>query len=217
MAVLEKWEFGSIEWCRFAAQTGVELLEKAHLDREKLEWGCSEEYTQVPARLLGSRDRAVWHFMIHQGRISGGASLPEQCLALPGFHVVAPWPLIAQASSVTYDLKGSNGASPRKMKCGMSCAPRDAYRMNAPLPGRRCGHAKSRRRSLPMPAVMVDFTISPLSGSSLHQNWKDFRSQIWESLILVVWASSRRNDFIGSPATDSQRQNLTEGRLQPGK
>jgi hypothetical protein len=103
---LEKWEFGSVEWCRFAAQTGVELLEKAHLDREKLEWGFSEEYTHVPARLLGSRDRPVWHFMIHQGRISGGASLPDQCLALPGFHVVAPWPLIAEASSVTYDLEG---------------------------------------------------------------------------------------------------------------
>jgi hypothetical protein len=68
MAVLEKWEFGSIEWCRFAAQTGVELLEKAHLDREKLEWGCSEEYTQVPARLLGSRDRAVWHFNDSPGK-----------------------------------------------------------------------------------------------------------------------------------------------------
>jgi hypothetical protein len=106
MAVLEKWEFGSLEWCRFAAQTGVELLEKARLFREKLEWGFSEEYTYVPARLLGSRDRAVWHSMIHEGKITGGASLPEQCLALPGFHVVAPWPLIARASSIPYDLAG---------------------------------------------------------------------------------------------------------------
>ncbi len=106
MAVLEKWEFGSIEWCRFAAQTGVELLEKARLDREKLEWGFSEEYTYIPVRLLGGRERAAWHFMIRGREITGGASLPEQCLALPGFHVVAPWPLIAQASSMPYDLAG---------------------------------------------------------------------------------------------------------------
>lgn len=108
MTPLEKWEFGSVEWCRFAAQTGVELLEKARLDREKLEWGFSEEYTCLPARLLDGRDRAVWHFMIRAGNITGGASLPEQCLALPGFHVVAPWPLIAVASSVQYDLAGQN-------------------------------------------------------------------------------------------------------------
>jgi hypothetical protein len=107
-SVLQKWEFGSIESCRFAAQTGVELLGKGHLDREKIEWGFSEVYTHVPARLLVWRDRAVWHFMVHQGKINGGASLTEQCLALPGFHVVAPWPRIAEASSVPYNLAGQN-------------------------------------------------------------------------------------------------------------
>jgi hypothetical protein len=106
--VLEKWEFGSVEWCRFAAQIGVELLEKARLDRDKLEWGFSEEYTYLPARLLAGRDKAVWHFMIHDGKIAGGASLPEQCLALPGFHVVAPWPPIGEASAMPYDLAGQN-------------------------------------------------------------------------------------------------------------
>lgn len=34
-----KWEFGSLEWCQVAAQTGVALLEKAHL--EIREWGFS--------------------------------------------------------------------------------------------------------------------------------------------------------------------------------
>jgi hypothetical protein len=105
---LEKWEFGSVEWRRFAAETGIELLEGAGLDAEKLEWGFSEEYSHLPARLLGSRDKAVWHFMFHAGKISGGASLPEQCVALPGFHAVAPWPLIAQASSMPYGLAGQN-------------------------------------------------------------------------------------------------------------
>jgi hypothetical protein len=106
VAVLEKSEFGSVEWRQFAAQTGVRLLENAHLDLEKLEWGFSEEYTYLPVRLLGGCERSAWHFMIHHGKISGGASLPEQCLALPGFHVVAPWPLIAEASAMPYDLAG---------------------------------------------------------------------------------------------------------------
>ena len=28
----EKWEFGSLEWCRFVAETGVRLIEGTNLD-----------------------------------------------------------------------------------------------------------------------------------------------------------------------------------------
>lgn len=108
MTDLEKWEFGSLEWCQFAAKTGVELINQANLDFIKYEWGFSEEYTHLPKRLLAGRDRIGWHFMIHNGKVSGGASLPEECLKLPGFHVAIEWALIAHASSFIYDLKGQN-------------------------------------------------------------------------------------------------------------
>jgi len=103
---LEKWEFGSLEWCEFAAETGVKLIKQANLDLDKYEWGFSEEYTNLPKRLMMGRDKAGFHFMIHNGKVSGGASLPDECLKLPGFHVVVEWALIAHASSFIYDLKG---------------------------------------------------------------------------------------------------------------
>ena len=105
---LEKWEFGSLEWCKFAAETGVNLINQANLDLNEYEWGFSEEYTHVPERLLAGRDKVGWHFMIHNGKVSGGASLPTECLELPGFHACVEWALIAHASSFIYDLKGQN-------------------------------------------------------------------------------------------------------------
>lgn len=80
----DKWEFGSLEWCQFAAGTGVRLIKDANLDLSKYEWGFSEEYTHIPERFLGERGKAGWHFMIHDGEVSGGAGLPAECLALPG-------------------------------------------------------------------------------------------------------------------------------------
>jgi len=103
---LEKWEFGSLEWCQFAAETGVKLIKQANLDLDKYEWGFSEEYTHLPERLLAGRERVGWHFMIHDGKVSGGASLPDECLNLPGFHPRVEWAKIAHASSFIYDLKG---------------------------------------------------------------------------------------------------------------
>ena len=106
MNEFEKWEFGSLEWCKFAAKTGVELIKQAELDLSEYEWGFSEEYTHLPDRLLAGRERIGWHFMIHDGKVSGGASLPCECIELPGFHVAIEWALIAHASSYIYDLKG---------------------------------------------------------------------------------------------------------------
>ena len=103
---IEKWEFASLEWCQFAGETGVKLIEQANLDLSKYEWGFSEEYILVPKRLLAGRDKPGYHFMITNGKVSGGASLPNECRKLPGFHVVAEWALIAHASSFIYDLKG---------------------------------------------------------------------------------------------------------------
>ena len=103
---LEKWEYASLEYCKFAAKTAVDLINQAKLDLNKYEWGFSEEYTHLPERLLAGRDKAGYYFMIHNGEVSGGASIPKKCLELPGFHVVIEWALIAHASSFIYDLKG---------------------------------------------------------------------------------------------------------------
>lgn len=104
MNELEKWEFGSLEWCQFASKTGVDLINQAKLDLSKYEWGFSEEYTHLPKRLHAGRERVGWYFMIHNGKVSGEASLPDEYL--PGFHVRIEWALIAHASSYIYDLKG---------------------------------------------------------------------------------------------------------------
>ena len=106
MKDLEKWEFGSLEWCKFAAKTGVKLINQAKLDLSKYEWGFSAEYIYLLERLLAGRDKVGWHFMIHNGKVSGGASLPNECLELPGFHICEEWAKIAHASSFIYDLKG---------------------------------------------------------------------------------------------------------------
>jgi hypothetical protein len=105
---IEKWEFGSLEWCKFAAETGVKLIKQANLDLSKYEWGFSEEYIHLPKRLMEGRKKAGFHFMIHNREVSGGASLPDECLKLPGFHARVEWALIAHASSFIYDLKGQN-------------------------------------------------------------------------------------------------------------
>jgi len=103
----EKWEFGSLEWCTFAAETGVRLLKESNLDLIKYNWGFTEEYTFTPKRLLGGRKKAGYQFFIKDGKVNGGPVLTAACLVLPGFHVVIEWALIAHASAVQYDNAGS--------------------------------------------------------------------------------------------------------------
>jgi hypothetical protein len=102
----QRWEFGSIEWVRYAAGLGVALFERSGLDLSLYEWGFSEEYTHIPERLLAGRDRAGYHLMIHNGKVSGGTSLPDECLALPGFHVSVDWALIAHSSYFPFNVEG---------------------------------------------------------------------------------------------------------------
>ena len=107
----EKWDFGSAEWCQFAGELGVRLLEESDLDLEKFEWGFSEIYTHLPDRLMAGRDQAAFHFHITGGKVSGGAGAPKENLALPGFHITCPWAAIAHASSYLYDFKGQQERS----------------------------------------------------------------------------------------------------------
>jgi len=105
-AQLEKWEFGSLPWCEFAAQLGVKLIRDADLDLGNYAWGFSEEYLTIPDRLLAGRDLAGYHLMIANGEVSGGPGVPEECLALPGFHVAVDWAPIAHSSYLPFNSIG---------------------------------------------------------------------------------------------------------------
>ena len=101
-----RWEFGSVEWVEYAAELGVSLLERAGLDLNSFAWAFSEEYTHIPERLLAGRDKAGYHLMIRNGRVSGGSSIPEECLTMSGFHVAIDWALIAHSSYFPFNVEG---------------------------------------------------------------------------------------------------------------
>lgn len=117
-------EFGSLEWCQAAAALGVRLVEESDLDLGTYNWGFSEEYTYIPERLLAGRDKAGYHFMIHNGMVSGGGSLPDECLALPGFHVAVPWAMIAHSSYFPFNREGwqERGAAHRALRSDLAAA-----------------------------------------------------------------------------------------------
>jgi hypothetical protein len=99
-------EFGSREWCEACAEYGVRLLEAVTLPPE-LEWGFTEIYTHPPARLLqGGREMSAYYIMVKNGKASGGDGAPEECLALPGFHVEIQWAAICNQSGSKYGREG---------------------------------------------------------------------------------------------------------------
>ena len=85
-------EFGSLAWCQACAEYGTKILQSADLP-EDLSWAFSEIYTHAPDRFL-SKDRPIagYHFMVHQGVISGGDGVSEPVsythLTLPTIYSV---------------------------------------------------------------------------------------------------------------------------------
>lgn len=104
-------EFGSLAWCEACAAAGVKLLEEGDLPAD-LEWGFSEIYTHPPQRLLtDGRTEAGYYIMVKDGRITGGDGAPEECRALPGFHVRLQWGLICNQSASKYGRDGQRQRS----------------------------------------------------------------------------------------------------------
>ena len=104
-------EFGSLAWCEACAAAGVKLLEEGDLPSDTA-WGFSEIYTHPPARLLtGGRELAAYYIMVKDGEISGGDGAPEECRALPGFHVQLQWGLICNQSRSLYGREGQRQRS----------------------------------------------------------------------------------------------------------
>ena len=99
-------EFGSKAWCEACARYGVQLLEDGDLPADT-EWGFSEIYTDPPARLLeGGREMSAYFIMVKDGRVTGGDGAPEECRALPGFHVKIQWASICNQSGAKYGREG---------------------------------------------------------------------------------------------------------------
>ncbi len=103
---IEKLEFGCLAWCEFASRLGIKLISNANLELKRFSWGFSEEYKQTPLRLMDGRDIAGYHLMIKDGEVSGGPFIPDECLALPGFHVAVEWALIAHSSYLPFNTSG---------------------------------------------------------------------------------------------------------------
>ena len=104
-------EFGSKAWCEACAKYGVMLLEEGKLP-SGLEWGFSEIYTHPPQRLLDA-DRAIsaYYIMVKDGEATGGDGAPEECRALPGFHVQLQWAAICNQSRAKYGRAGQRQRS----------------------------------------------------------------------------------------------------------
>lgn len=104
-------EFGSQAWCEACAKYGAEILREANLP-EELEWGFSEIYTHPPSRLLSDdRKESAYYIMVKDGAVTGGDGAPEECRALPGFHVKIQWAAICNQSASLYGRAGQRQRS----------------------------------------------------------------------------------------------------------
>jgi hypothetical protein len=161
---IERWEFGSLEWVQYAAGLGVALLEQSGLDLSKYEWGFSEEYTHIPVRLLAGRDKAGYHLMIHNGKVSGGTSLPDECLALPGFHVSVDWALIAHSSYFPFNVEGQ-----QQRAADHAALRRDLKAAGAPFVWTGPGYGRKKGPGEPGEATAVKSQQRcPMCGSADH-------------------------------------------------
>jgi len=99
-------EFGSQAWCEACAAYGVKILEASDLPSD-LSWGFSEIYTRPPSRLVSDDwPQSGYHFVVKDGVVSGEGDVPEECLAIPGFHVKFRWAYICNQSGSKYGYAG---------------------------------------------------------------------------------------------------------------
>lgn len=173
----ERWDFGATEWCQFAGELGVRLIEEANLDLSKYEWGFSEIYTHAPDRVLAGRDQSSYHFMIAGGKVSGGDGVPEECLALPGFHISAPWAAIAEASSYIYGREGQRLRSAEEAIMWAELAKTDPIMKKESKPAEKkeprcvvCGSPDHERPDCPVwpPGIGESLSVDGEKGGGLH-------------------------------------------------
>ncbi len=104
-------EFGSKAWCEACAAAGVKLLEAGDIP-DDIAWAFTEDYTFPPARLMtDGREKSGYFIMVKNGEITGGDGVPEECIALSGFHARIPWAAICNQSRAKYGTEGQRQRS----------------------------------------------------------------------------------------------------------
>lgn len=151
-------EFGSRAWCEACAAYGVKILEASDLPPD-LSWGFSEIYTCPPARLVSDDwPQSGYYFMVKDGVISGGADVPDECLAIPGFHVKFRWAYICNQSATKY---GSAGQKQRGVEEG------DLYREMAEYLGYEPDLGGVPNPVWPKP-IIAALSVGVEEGAGLH-------------------------------------------------
>lgn len=104
-------EFGSKAWGEGCSECAIKILEAANLPSD-INWAFTEDYTHPPARLMtGGRTRAGYYIMVKNGVVSAGDGVPDESLALPGFHAQVPWAAICNQSAALYGREGQKQRS----------------------------------------------------------------------------------------------------------
>ncbi|HAK52880.1 MAG TPA: hypothetical protein DCM54_13395 [Gammaproteobacteria bacterium] len=104
-------EFGSKAWGEACVEGAIKMLEAANLP-DSINWAFSEDYTHPPARLMeGGRTHAGYYLMVKDGKVSGGDSILDEALTIPGFHVTLPWGSICNQSGALYGQEGQRQRS----------------------------------------------------------------------------------------------------------
>ncbi len=104
-------EFGSKPWGEACAAHSVTILEAENLSTD-LAWAFTEHYTHPPARLMeGGREKAGYYIIVKDGKVSGGDGIPDEALAIPGFHISARWAAICNQSGAFYGTEGGKKRS----------------------------------------------------------------------------------------------------------
>lgn len=119
MSTLKKeGEFGSKEWGEACAAAAVKILKAANLPAD-FQWAFTEHYTHPPARLMqGGREKAGYYIIVKDGEITGGDGVPEEALAIRGFHIRARWAALCNQSGALYGKEGGRkrGEGERAMR-----------------------------------------------------------------------------------------------------
>ncbi len=194
----ETWEFGSLEWCEYAAELGISLLSKAGLELSNIQWGFSEEYRFLPPRLLNDRKVAGYHLAIVNNKITGGPFIPEYCRNLPGFHVSLEWAMIAHSSYLPFNTVGHvpRGEAHIRLRRELHAVGvgNGRWVLEHSMPGknfegetcRACGSPDHDRSSCPIWPVGVGEALGS-NPESLNHRWRLKRSPELEEFPESDW------------------------------
>lgn len=112
-------EFGSKAWGEGCSEGAIKMLEAANLPND-INWAFTEDYTHPPARLMdGGRTHAGYFIMVKDCVVSAGDGIPDEALALPGFHIQCPGRPSAISLAHIMAVPARNNARQKKLLCSL--------------------------------------------------------------------------------------------------